>query len=60
MSKEPTPEEGLTLVKAFQAIENPADRRKVIELAQLLAKANAPSKPNLTLLPGGKPDKEPA
>jgi hypothetical protein len=58
MSKEPTPEEGLTLVKAFQAIENPADRRKVIELAQSLA--SAPPKPTLTVIPGGKPDKGPA
>ena len=60
MSKEPTPEEGVTLIKAFEAIENPADRRKVIELAQSLAKASAPAKPAFTVLPGGKSDKEPA
>ena len=59
MSKQPTPEEGLTLVKAFNAIENPADRRKVIELAQSLAKG-IPPKPTFTVLPGGKPDKDPA
>jgi hypothetical protein len=57
MSKEPTPEEGLTLVKAFQAMENPADRRKVIELAQALAKPQP--KPSFTVLPGGKSDNKP-
>jgi hypothetical protein len=60
MSKEPTPEEGVALVKAFQAIENPAERRKVIEFAQSLAKGGTPPKPTLRVLPGGKADDEPA
>jgi hypothetical protein len=58
--QEPAPEEGVTLIKAFEAIENPADRRKVIELAQSLAKGSTPPKPAFTVLPGGKSDKEPA
>lgn len=64
MSKEPMSEEGLTLIKAFQAIENPADRQKVIELAKSLAKGNTATKPTFTVLRGGKvddkTDKEPA
>ena len=60
MSKQPTPEEGLTLVRAFNAIEDPAERRKVIELAQSLAKGGTPPKPTFKVLPGGKSDKDPA